>query len=309
MVTVINRPPHWTEALATGLGSGLNELAQQKVHRMQQRQSLDALRSAGLSEQDASLLSRYSPEIQAKMLGQLWQRGPGMPNMQEVLGAGKEAGQVAPQQQEQMQSSFYRLPLEEQRKQEEMQLKKERVAVQENTPFLKDLKSSSQAANTINSLVDEALNIINSNPNNIQYGTFKSLIPSRLQNAPTQALASILNQIVLQKAQLGKGVPSRMRLMLEEASKPAIWQKPAAVKYLLNNIKQSIQEPINFENIKDQIINENKGIQPRGLENLTKKRFAQIKGLPNASDYSEDAIIEVKGKQFARSGNSWIPLG
>lgn len=316
------------KAVGGGLSNLLGGLAQGKAQTIQRQGSYRSLLQSGVDPQSAMLLSNFSsnPEIQAKLLEGLWQRGApqqqggqqqgGIEQLSALSGQQQQMQQgQAPQDrmgqqqaaQQQPKSSFYNMPLRERREEEKLALKKQQIATQENAPWVKNLDAAAQPAKSIKDYIGEAKKIISENKDDIQYG-WKSLSPGIFQNAPTQALVSLLNQIVLQKAQLGKGVPTKMRLALEEASKPALWQKPETVDYLLNVLEESVNEPLEMERIKDKLIEKNFGLQPRGLENQVKKYYHKIKGLPSASEYSEDAIIEAHGKKFARNGDQWEPL-
>ena len=67
------------QAFGTGLGGLLNQLAQNKAQQLQQYNQLQAFQRSGLTPQDAQLVSLFSsqPELQAKLLGSLFERGPG----------------------------------------------------------------------------------------------------------------------------------------------------------------------------------------------------------------------------------------
>lgn len=94
-------------SLATGLGGLLSNLAQKKAQQMQQVQSFQQFQNAGLTPEDARLISYFSgaPEIQAKLLSSLFERG-GNPQqsaldmqsaMQELPNATQQPQQMAPQ--------------------------------------------------------------------------------------------------------------------------------------------------------------------------------------------------------------------
>jgi hypothetical protein len=221
-----------------------------------------------------------------------------------MLQAAKASG-ANPQELMLLQRQLYQQEkLGEQRK--SLELQRERSESAEAKEYLSSLRKRVEPATDLYETVNEVKAILQ-NPN-LQIGPIKSLVPSSFQNSETQALVSKLNEIVTKKSQLGKGVPSKMRLQLEQLSKPQIWQRPETIKKLINSLATDLEGTLLEDDIKNDII-EKMGRTPRNLESLVKKRLKIVKGLPSASDFSDDAVIEVGGKQFERSGNSWIPVG
>lgn len=302
MVTVVNRPQHWTEALSTGLGSGLSR----SLEQLAQKKALGAL---GISPEQAQGLAGLNPQVQSIALKQMLQQPQNQAFAQALSGMlggstpkNEQMGQVPPQLNSQQALQLAQLGMQR----ESNEIKRQQAIEKSNAPYIKEIKDQSVPAKELDQILDDTLNLLNTGK--IQTGPLKSLIPDRLQNQETQAFVSNLNEIVTRKAQLGKGVPSRQRLLLEQLAKAQTWQKPEAIKYILNRLKRGTLESLVTENIADQIIQENNGMQPKGLENIVKQRIAKTKGLPSPLQYSEDAIIEANGKRFARSGNTWLPL-
>ena len=86
MAQIINGQPNLGGLLGQGLSEGITQLANHKLRVMTQKaekqRSFDSLRKAGFSEQDSELLSNYGPEVQEKLLRNLWQRGGGQAEQQ-----------------------------------------------------------------------------------------------------------------------------------------------------------------------------------------------------------------------------------
>lgn len=125
-------------ALGTGISGGLNALVEGKLKEIGQQKSFQQLLQSGLSQPDAQLLSSFAdkPEVQAKLLGQLFQRGPMAAQQGEqqqapgVEQAQPEGGAAQPQQ-EQPTSSFYQPTVREQREQQKLALKERQVVAVE----------------------------------------------------------------------------------------------------------------------------------------------------------------------------------
>lgn len=284
--------------LGTGLSQGLQALAQQKMQQMQQRKSLDALKAAGLTDQDAALISQYSPEIQAKLLGNLWQRGPGMPfsqsgdmaqqlqqglapqqtfpDMQEVLSRGETGGQVAPLQQQQMQNSFYSLPLKERREQEKLDLKRRQVASQEEASRFKataaerkDIIDKARAARQDLKDLDRMEELEKEGkldtPGYTEFLKRSGLdIPALMNPGSEEFIKTSANFMRNAKTYLGSRISN---YELEQFLKtiPSLSQSPQGRKRVISNLKYVARSALEYNNALKEVLAKNKGVPPYDL--------------------------------------------
>lgn len=101
MAQIVQRAPTALDTFSQGLGTGLNQLAQHKLGQISQQKNLQDLLSSGISSQDAQLINMFhgQPEIQAKLLGELFQRGPSQQGSAPGQSLGQQAQEEQPQQQ------------------------------------------------------------------------------------------------------------------------------------------------------------------------------------------------------------------
>lgn len=284
MVTILKPRPSFGEEFGTSLSNALGQLASDiSAQREQQKRSQ-------LLEQLLGGQSGQEPSTQLSG-GQLLQAG-------KLAGLNPQELSILQRDQSQRQKA------ELQKKQ--LELQEEKTAIGESKDYLNALRQRVEPAQDLYETVKETQELL-AKPN-LQIGTIKSLVPSRLQNSDTQQLVAKLNEIVTKKAQLGRGVPSKQRLLLEQLSKPQVWQRPQTIKKLVSNLENQLNKTLQEEVIKDQIIEEH-GATPRNLESLVKRRLKSTEGLPNPNEFTEDAIIEINGKQFEKVGQTWRPIG
>jgi hypothetical protein len=309
------------QTLAGSVGRGLEALAGMKLNEVQQRNmqrqqagALQGLQGLNISPEEAQAISVLPPELQKQLLrhkietpqNEEFARGVRkLTGGEEIPGQlGTETSNIPPQLNAKQAKDLAELGF----KKQEVDIRRQNAIENSNKPYVNRITEAAAPAHKVKTLIGEIRDLANNPQANI--GAIKSLTPNRFQNDVTQALVSKLNELVLQKAQLGKGVPSRQRLALEQASKVAEWQKPGAINYLLDSFDAATDYEIMPELIKDQIIQENNGMQPRNLESLVKKRqhILEKYDLPPVSEYSDDTIIKVDGKSFLRGDFSWVPL-
>lgn len=272
-----------------------------------------------------NVLNKLGPMLEQKrknkLLGELLSGGPvsseGIPTTgapvqrqlspDKLLGAARAAG-ASPQDLMLLQRQLAQQETQQYRK-EKLGLEKERAETAEATPYLTSLRKRLEPARDLSKPVEKALSLLNDPSVNLQIGAIKSLTPSRAQNAETQEFVALLNEIVLQKAQLGKGVAHKGRLELEKLAKADTWQNPKAIRNILNNLNDQIGRTFQENDIAHSIIEKYKGKKPRNLETLVEKTVKQIKNLPPANEFTEDTIVEVDGNQYRPVGNTWQPVG
>jgi len=192
----------------------------------------------------------------------------------------------------------------EDRFKENLSIQREKAAA----PYLSDLREKIAPVRDLNRVTDEILDSLE-DPN-LQLGSIKSLIANRFQNAPTQKFLAKINELVSLKLQMGKGLPTKLRIALEQAAKPQQYQTKQTIADLTTSIKDGIRELSYEEDVKDQIIAESGNMFPNSLEQKVKRRYKLTKDLPDPTGYSEGAILEddENGKKYARTGLTWLPL-
>lgn len=323
-ITILPRENTLGEQLGTGLGSGIQSgienLIKHRIHSMQlgqqQQRSSTGLQALGFAPEEAASLALLDPKIQQEIVKRKLiapQEQAYSSALQQLLGGAQpqeqqtQAGSSQPSisslggLNQQQATKLTELGLKQRELKDKQAIQEQRTIEKLNAPFKKYLETSVEPARDVNNLVDEALQLLDSGK--IQLGAIKSLTPDRFQNEETQAFLGKINELVTKKAQLGKGVPSRARLLLEQASKPQLWQKPGAVKYLLNSIKTNVQAPLELEAITNKLI-EQTGKEPKHLKQQVYKQYA-YNNLPNPKDYSDDTEIEIEGYKFKKDGDSW----
>lgn len=290
------------ENIATGLSSGLSQglegILQSKMNQIGQQKSLSNLINAGLTPQDATLISQFPQDIQAKLLGQLWERGTGMPfsqtgdmaqqlqqslspqssmpNMQEVLSRGELGGQGAPQQQQQMQSSFYNLPLKEQREQKKLALKERQVASQEEAarfkataPERKAIIDTARAARQDIKDLDRMQELEKEGkldtPGYVEFLKRSGLdIPALMNPGSEEFVKTSANFMRNAKNYLGSRISN---YELEQFLKtiPNLSQSPEGRKRVISNLKYTARAALEYNNALKEVLAKNKGIPPFDL--------------------------------------------
>ncbi len=261
-------------------------------------------------ESEGNELLKYIPEFLESEEGQK----TFTPEQRQEIMQKMTSQQTQPQTQPQgQQKASPRLKADQAFKLAQLGEAKQQNINQENKPTIERITQAAEPKRILRSEAKEALRLFNlrdEKGNRIaQVGTIKGLTPSSFQNDVTQALVAKLNDIVIKKSESGKGVPHRARLALERLSKADVWQKPAAVEYLLKDIISDTTEGLYEDEARRQIMEEHNNIQPRGLETLIEKREKLMSGLPDPDEYSDDAAIKYKGYEWEKSGDSWKYVG
>jgi hypothetical protein len=187
-------------------------------------------------------------------------------------------------------------------KEEEIKLQREKAF----RPLLKEIEDKGVPARQTVQIAQDALDLLETNK--ALTGIKGALTPKQLQTEEGQALMSKLNQLVILKSQLGKGIPSKTRLQLEELSKPAIWQKPRVLKKLLNDIKNDaeIRKDIAEAEAADQIVRESGDFLPKNLNGEIKRRSRDL--LRTQEEQSQPnqltaAMLPPPGKEGSKARN------
>ena len=290
--------------IGSGLSAGLQALAQHRLGELQQRASaarnIPGLQALGFQPEQAQALS-WLPE---SLLSQIVKQQLAAPQQQqfaaalnELLGGG-QAPQQAPegiaalqQQQQPMPSAqeasriAIKPGLTEQQatklaelgmKRTEQQQKSQQHIDKLAAPVFKGIKEQAIPARKIVKLATDIKDLVNTNK--AFTGISGRLTPKELQTPEGQVLLAKINDLVLQKAQLGKGVPSKLRLTLEELAKPAIWQKPKALLKLVSDIAEDpeLQKFISLDESREKLIQEHENI-PKNFESIIEKEAKLIR--------------------------------
>lgn len=301
MVQIINSPDLGAltgQTIGTGLGEGLLSLAQNRLGKIQQREHVskvaEALQGLGFAPEQAQHAA-YLPESSLKELIKQQSLGPSRETyasaLQELLGGGAQQPQQplgAPEASapglnipkkgltESQATKLAELGLKKQEKVASEKAANQRHIEKLNAPVLEKIEEKAIPAKTLNKLSNELLQLLDTGK--VITGLKGRFTPKELQTEEGQQFLAKINQLVLQKAQLGKGVPTKLRLSLEQLSKPDIWQKPKAIRRLLQDIQNDelIQEDIAKDLAREQILQESGESQPRNIKSLIEKRAKEI---------------------------------
>ena len=322
-LTIVDRPPQsWVEALSTGLGQGIEQLAQRKLQelaeqkqRAQTRSGLDALfphlsvqQKDQLSMLPEPLIKEYQKQESNRAQEEAMARALGLGNEQQapgVEGAQQGMQQAGPQP---------RLSAENALKVQELQLKKQKVIDQENNPIIEPIRAAYKPSLELRKALQEALDLVES-------GKVAESTSGRLQAASglyatdeSQRYDNLISQVINLKGQVEKGMPSKHRLQLIEKGKAGLNQSNVnKVKSLKQGIEE-IQENIDqYEALKNTIDKFN-GVSPKNIEKYIDEGVKELKNkrtkvdpiieklnkLVESGKYKVGAVINHKasGKKF-----------
>lgn len=191
------------------------------------------------------------------------------------------------------------------------------------TKYAEKIEESGRPSRQAAKLVDEALELMDTGK--VISGIKGKYTPAFLQSEEGQALMSKLNKLVLIQAQLGKGVPSKLRLSLEELSKPAVWQQPKVIRKLLNDIKYDpeVQRDIYLDKAREQVEMQYGDNLPKNFKPIIQERanllqkadktFETKLVLPTNVYHDGTPVVngdEIKadGVNYIREGGRWRPI-
>lgn len=270
-------------ALGTGLADALSGLAQQRAQQLSRRQQASGLQALLGLEPEQAQQAAYAPESVLKEFTKRKLLEPSqqayLQQIQQMFGTGvpsEGAPGLSPDLAkagltEQQATKLVELGMKQQTEKSRQQRHIENLAA----PKFKAIEEKAVPARSTVKLAKEALDIIKTRKP--VTGVLGRITPEYLQTDEGQELVSKLKQIVLTRAQLGKGVPTRMRLILEEGAKAQIWQQPKVIESIL---KSTMEDPeINLDIAKDQArqeILEKYDTLPKNWETLVNKRTNEI---------------------------------
>jgi len=177
-----------------------------------------------------------------------------------------------------------------------------------NAPFNKDIDKFREQGEDIVNDAKTALDLIDSGK--VQFGLWGSALDklplgSNLMNDETQQFVSTINDLVDKDSAFTKGVATNFKIKLKQAAKAHLGLSQASAKKVVERILREKQKFLDLAQARDQILEENGGIEPDNLSMLTRKRFEnweRNKGpKEDPSDYSDDAIIRANNVLYEKS--------
>lgn len=177
-----------------------------------------------------------------------------------------------------------------------------------NAPFNKDIDKFREQGEEIVNDARTALDLIDSGK--VQFGLVGSILDkiplgSNLMNDETQQFVSTINDLVDKDSAFTKGVATNFKIKLKQAAKAHLGLSQESAKKVVERILREKTKFLDLAQARDQIIEENNGIEPDNLSMLTRKRYEtweRDKG-PNEdpSEYSDDAIIRKNNVLYEKS--------
>ena len=195
-------------------------------------------------------------------------------------------------------------------------------------PFLTKLTKQFDLDSEIVDEATEALRLLDTNKTR---SGMMGLLPAEYSfaNKETRNLNTIYNSLASKKALEGAGVMSQAKIKLAKSTKPELNMPIESQRYVLNRIlKQAQERGIALNEISQEIIEQNDGKTPEGLENLVYKEYKRryphnVKGtgveskevpqvgaiadsLAEFKDYPEGTEIKGdKGVTYLKTANGW----
>ena len=309
------------QTLGSALGTGLGEALKGLSAGQQNKDKFSSFIQGGIAPQDAQLLSLFNnqPEVQAKLLGELFQRGGGQFNQQQAS-SGEAQGGIPQAEGEGLQqqagtqpgqSAFYQPSLQERRRQEEFNLKKEKNEISRdqailNTPLYKETEKKAMGAEEILPLIDniqEALKKVKS------LGLVGGQIPAFSGDA--QLLDSLVAQLVIKKTAfetLGSRATDSLR-ELEKMSKVSRSMNRYAIERRLDILREEANVPINKRNLIDNVISKTSNVSPSQFGPLVRNVEKVSNSLDPAENYTEGTVVERGGYLFEEKDGKWSFIG
>lgn len=317
-LTVINQPSVGTLA-GQSLGQGIQGLVQQRLaDTLQQRQQsklAENLQSLGLP----AALAGVSPQLQSLFAKQQIQAPQQASYVQalEALQRGEqpELGGLGPEhaknivqlQQQKIQDEFLRQNTEALRSlrektaagtQEEKTLKRIETT---NKPYLERLSKGVDLAANIKDKASQMLDLLNTGK--VASGV-SGYVPGVFQSPETQQFDALANELATFIAG-NAGVATNFKIKTAQEYKPNIRQSPITQRARLNDLVDKANDIILTDRIKNKIIEQNNGEQPKNIESKIRKKLHIYKKLPDASLYDEGTVGEENGIKFQIIDGQW----
>ncbi len=293
MVTVVREPSfgeNLGNSLGTGISSALEQLANNKIEKIRQQQEQQRMSQGlqallGLSPELASQAAGAPPDVLKEFSRQKLQEPRNqayLQALQQVIGGGESvpgqmnsqsliAAGISPKEA----TDLIKLGAEQKHRKDILKQREQQHYEKLNAPILSKIEEKAVVPREIKKLAEDSLKILKSGK--ALTGVKGKITPSFLQSPEGQELATKLNNIVIKKASLGKGIPSVSRLKLEEGSKAAIWNHPKVIESILKDIihDPEINKDIAHDLAREELL-EKSDLNPKDLKKEITKRAKEI---------------------------------
>lgn len=194
-------------------------------------------------------------------------------------------------------------------KQQIAEEKKQQNIITANAPYKKRLAEKAEPSYETKPLISRARELL-ADPE-IQIGRSNVALPVWSRNEKTQELNTLLNELVLKKAALMKGVPSKLRLELEKQAKAALWMEPEAIENIIDRIDEASNLVAREDSISNNIIERNNGNEPKNLRGAVQKIDKIQSALPTPKydgfKIETERNLGKLGKRFVVVDGVWMP--
>jgi len=198
-------------------------------------------------------------------------------------------------------------------KKEALDLKKQEVIHKQNEPYLKDLGQRVPIAEEASVLLEDIEKLLDTGKVATGFsGAINAKVGTPFQNQETQQFIADVNKLIVLESQRGKGLPSKFRLLLEQAAKPGIEHKPEVQRNIINRMKKEVDK-VKLENeIYQDLVRSNNGIQPKDARDKVRLELAKQEKsrstLSQGSDITNASALKIgdplykDGKQYYWDG-------
>lgn len=322
--------PSWQsltgQALGQGLGGGiadlLGQLTQKQDIQKQRGTTAQLFQSLGFSPDQAIGIAQQPEALQRDILKQRQEQQKLLQQQQQAKSFAQALGTGAPGQQfqvpeggqlsERQATQLAKLSSQEKERQSREQ---ERIVAQ-NKPFTKVLDTNLEAAKPIRNLANEMISLLKTGK--VQTGQIGGRAIGGLASAESQRYDQLANQLVLELSERTKGRPTDFKIRLQQLTKPQRTQKQEVQEKRLQDLLNDANEVILQDTIRDQLIQENNGVEPKNLKNLVKRKIQEFRQtnkkkemdeLPDPMLYTGRKIEDDEGTIFQSDGINWVPVG
>lgn len=303
MVQIVNSPSLAAltgQSLGTGIGNALQQVAAHKLQQMQNQRSAQGLQALlGLSPEIAQQAIHAPEKVQQeyakrKLLEPSQQAY--LQLLQQQMGGDMGAGGA-----QQLSPDLQKAGITEQQatKLTEFGLKKQEQKATEQRHYeklhqkrIESIESEGKAADRAYNITKRMADVIKSNKAQLGDIVAGKFVPQQWLNESTQELISLGNDLVLKKAQLGKGVPTKFRLAMEEMAKPGIWMKPQVALSRIKDIQDELLDDI-AEQKALEVVQEQHGITKNFKPQLSIEKKKQLEGLKKQTESKQNVFAEL----------------
>lgn len=265
------------QAFGTGLGSGLQMLAQNKLNQIQQQQQTHKgaqfWKGLGLSDEVAYQFANAPESVQKSLLDRLegvnigGQPQTSQPGQAAQPSTGVTIG-ANPAERRHKET----LEQQERLSKEKLEFKKQELIDKQNEPFNKRIDERLPIAEEASSLIDNIVKNLDTGKVATNWsGAIQAKIGSPSQNKETQEFIADVNKLVILETLSGKGLPSKFRLLLEQAAKASTGQRPEVQRGIINRMKTKVNKYLVEAKVRDDLIEANGGNQPKDLSYKVRK--------------------------------------